>query len=149
MHDPTIIASRSTPLRRYRRQGAAVVELAVMLPLLVFLFVIAVDFARVYYFSLTLTNCARAGALYASDPATADESAFDSYEEAALADATNLNPPPELSQTSGTDASGRTYVEVTAEYTFSTVTVFPGVPSEMNLRRSVRMYQSAITPTTY
>ena len=110
--------------------------------------VIAVDFARIYYVSLTLTNAARAGALYASDPATADESAFDSYEDAALADATNLDPPPELSSTSGTDASGRPYVEVTAEYTFSTVTVFPGVPSEMSLRRSVRMYQSAITPNT-
>jgi Flp pilus assembly protein TadG len=124
-----------------------VVELAVMLPLLVFLFVVAVDFARIYYFSLTLTNCARAGALYASDPATADESPFDSYQDAALADATNLDPQPELSQTTGTDASGRTYVEVTAKYTFSTVTVFPGVPSEMSLSRSVRMYQSAITPS--
>src|SRR5688500_673600 len=110
MHDPITACGRA-PARRCRaRKGAAVVELAVLLPLLVFLFVIAVDFARVYYYSLTLTNCARAGALYASDPATADESAFDSYEDAALADATNLNPPPEMSSTSGTDASGRTYV---------------------------------------
>ena len=148
MHDPISVSRRPLAQRFRTREGAAVVELAVMLPLLVFLFVIAVDFARVYYFSLTLTNCARAGALYASDPATADESAFDSYEDAALADATNLNPPPELYKTSGMDASGRSYVEVTATYTFSTVTVFPGVPSEMNLSRSVRMYQSAITPNS-
>ena len=49
------------------RRGASVVELAICLPLLVFLFVIAVDFARVYFVSITLANSARAGALYASE----------------------------------------------------------------------------------
>jgi Flp pilus assembly protein TadG len=44
-----------------RRRAAAVVELAVLLPLLAILFVFAVDFARVCYISLTLTNCAPSG----------------------------------------------------------------------------------------
>ena len=66
------------------RRGATVVELAVLLPLLVFVFVIAVDFARVFYYSLTLTNCARAGAMYASDPTTSAESPFASTQAAAL-----------------------------------------------------------------
>ena len=48
------------------RPGVATVELAVVLPLLCFLFVIAVDFARVFYFDLTVANCARSGAIYAS-----------------------------------------------------------------------------------
>ncbi len=129
------------------RKGAAVVELAVLLPLLIFLFVIAVDFARVYYVSLTLTNCARAGALYASDPATAAESPFVSCQEAALADATNLSPQPTITQTSGIDSFGRQYVEVTAQSTFSTITSFPGVPN-VTLTRSVKMYSSAVIPNT-
>ena len=47
---------------RCRRSAVAVVELAVLLPLLMLLFVMTVDFARVFYFSLTLTNCAAQGA---------------------------------------------------------------------------------------
>jgi Flp pilus assembly protein TadG len=129
-----------------RRKAAAVVELAVLLPLLVLLFVIAVDFSRVFFFSLTLVNCARAGAIYASDPVVAHESPFSTMEEAALADATNLQPPPMISQTTGTDAVGRTYVEVSAAYTFSTVTGFPGIPHDLQLVRSVRMYRAAVSP---
>jgi Flp pilus assembly protein TadG len=131
---------------RGKRRGAAVVELAVLLPLLVFLFVIAVDFARIFYYSVTLTNCARAGALYASDPTTNAESAFTSTQAAALADATNLSPAPTVTSANGVDAAGRPYVEVTAAYTFRTITGFPGVPNQVNLTRTVRMNVSASTP---
>ena len=133
---------------RSSRRGAAVVELAILLPLLVFLFVIAVDFARVFYFSVTLTNCARAGAMYASDPTTSAESPFASTQAAALADATNLSPAPTVTSTNGVDGAGRPYVEVTAAYTFSTITGFPGVPNQVNLTRKVRMNVSASSPNT-
>ena len=122
------------------------VELAVLLPLLVFLFVIGVDFARVYYYSVTLTNCARAGAMYASDPTASAESPFASTQEAALADATNLSPAPTVTTVNGVDGSGRPYVEVTAAYTFKTITGFPGVPNQVNLTRKVRMNVSASIP---
>jgi Flp pilus assembly protein TadG len=125
----------------------AVVELAVLLPLLVMVFVITVDFARIFYFSLTLTNCARAGALYACDPVAAAESPFASLSAAALADATNLSPQPVISSANGTDASGRAYVEVTAAYPFATVTNFPGIPN-VQLTRAVRMRVAANTPST-
>jgi Flp pilus assembly protein TadG len=50
--------------------GSALVELAVTLPLLVLVMVGAVDFARVFYMGMELTNAARAGAQYgAYDPA--------------------------------------------------------------------------------
>ena len=135
--------------RSGRHRGAAVVELAVLLPLLVLLFLIAIDFARVFYFSLTLTNCARAGALYASDPTTADESPFASVEAAALSDATNLSPQPTISSTSGVDAQGRKYVTVTANYTFQTITGFPGIPAQVPLQRTITMFESAGTPDAY
>jgi Flp pilus assembly protein TadG len=122
-----------------------VVELAILLPLLALLFVIAVDFGRVFYFSVTLQNCARAGALYASDWYVADESPFANVQEAALADATDLSPAPTITTQDGTDG-GRSYVEVTAAYPFHSITQFPGIPHQMNLTRSVRMYHAAITP---
>ena len=131
-----------------KRHGVAVVELAVLLPLLVFLFLLAIDFARVFYFSVTLTNCARAGAFYASDPTTADESPFASAEAAALADATNLTPQPTISSTSGTDSLGRRYVSVTANYSFQTITGFPGIPNVVPLQRTVTMFVSAASPNT-
>jgi Flp pilus assembly protein TadG len=123
-----------------------VVELAVLLPFLIFLFVIAVDFARIFYYSVTLTNCARAGAMYASDPAAMAESPFASTQAAALADATNLNPAPTVSSVNGVDPSGQSYVEVTATYPFKTITGFPGVPNQIDLTRKVRMNVSASSP---
>jgi Flp pilus assembly protein TadG len=122
--------------------------MAVLAPLMVMLFIIAADFARVYYFSLTLTNCARAGAFYASDPWTADESPFNSTTEAALSEARNISPAPTISEKSGADGSGHAWVEVTAEHKFRTITGFPGIPNEVKLKRTVRMYVCAIVPNT-
>jgi Flp pilus assembly protein TadG len=39
--------------RRSPRRGVAAVELAVLLPFLCFLFVTAVDFARIFYLAIT------------------------------------------------------------------------------------------------
>ena len=132
-----------------RRSGAVVVELAVLAPLLVFLFLVATDFARVFYVSLTLTNCARAGAIYASDPTLQVESPFASVQAAALADATNLSPAPTITQANGVDATGRAYVEVTANHNFSTITGFPGIPHSLNVQRTVRLYRAAQSPTAF
>lgn len=143
-----VTMSPREPLRyaNRTRRGVAAVELAVLLPLLVFLFIITVDFARVFYFSLTLQNCARAGALYASDPYVAKEAPFASTQAAALSDAKNIVPQPTITQTNGVDGSGRSYVEVSAAYTFKSIANFPGVPAQVNLSRSVRMYVAAISP---
>src|SRR5262249_31515546 len=53
--------------RRNARTAAMAVELAVLLPVLVFLFAVGVDFARVFYYQLTIENCARNGALFGSN----------------------------------------------------------------------------------
>jgi Flp pilus assembly protein TadG len=53
-------ATRAVANARPRR-GAATVELAVLLPVIAFLFVIAVDYARVFYYSQVIENCARQG----------------------------------------------------------------------------------------
>jgi Flp pilus assembly protein TadG len=127
------------------------VELALLLPFLCFLFVIAVDFARAFYFSLTLSSCARNGALYLSDEYARAQSPYRSVEEAALADAANLNDaanPPRVTSTTGTDGAGYPYVEVTVTWQFRTITNFPGVPSAVSLARTVRMRQAPPNPPT-
>jgi Flp pilus assembly protein TadG len=128
------------------RPAASTVELALLLPFLAFLFVIAVDWSRIFYYSMIVTNSARNGALYACDPVPIAKgtSPYSSVTAAALADASNLSPTPTVTSTSGSDASG-SYVEVTVAYTFQTVTNFPGVPTNTNLVRTVRM---RVLPTT-
>jgi len=120
------------------RRAAVTVEMAILLPLLAFLFVIAVDFARVFSPYLTITNCARNGALYGSQDAThaADTAGIT---QAALADASDLSPAPTVTSRTFTDSDGYPQVEVTVTWTFNTVTNFPGVPSSMTLSRTVRM----------
>jgi Flp pilus assembly protein TadG len=120
------------------RPGAAAVELATLLPFLAFLFFIAVDYSRLFYDYVTITDCARDGALYGcTDAAHAQDTT--GIHNAVLADATNLQPQPTVTSMTGTDTWGNSYVEVTVAYRFSTITNFPGMPSAVNLTRTVRM----------
>jgi Flp pilus assembly protein TadG len=131
--------------RPIRRTGAAAVELALLLPLLAILFVMAVDYSRVFYFTMTVTNCARSGALYGSqNPAQAiDQTAIAA---AAVMDAGNLDAQ-SLVVTSATDsATNPTYVIVTVNYPFSTISNFPGVTRTTSISRSVRMTVTPLTP---
>jgi Flp pilus assembly protein TadG len=147
-----------------RPRGAAAVEFALLLPFLAFLFVIAVDWARIFYYSITVTNCARNGALYMSQQQSAktttspytDSGYVNLYvnstnpvSDAALADAPNLQPAPTVTSTTGSDSYG-SYVEVTVSYQFKTVTNFSvgqfSVPSNNNVTRTVRMYVPPESP---
>ena len=102
-----------------RRAGASAVELALVLPLLAAFFLFTVDFARLYYHYTIVTNCARAGALYA-------------------ADAGDLPTSPSVTSTSGVDDDGNAYVEVTVSYPFTTISGYPGLPNPLNVSRTVR-----------
>src|SRR5436189_4886662 len=109
----------STPRRGLRcRRGAAMVELALITPLLVFLLLAGMDYSRVFYAAVVVSNCARNGALYASDPNVADRSSYDTLQDAVLADATDLPAQLQVSSTEGIDAAGYGWVEVTVVYPF-------------------------------
>lgn len=126
---------------RKQRRGLAAVELAVLLPLLTFLFMITIDYARIFYYSLTIENCARNAAVFACN-ASNYQMPYSSIAEAAIADGSNLNPPLTTSNVSvanGTDANNNPTVTVTVNYTFQTITGFPGLPANVNLVRSVEM----------
>jgi Flp pilus assembly protein TadG len=146
------------------RRGAAAVELAILLPFLAFMFVIAVDWARIFYYSIAVTNCARNGALYMSQQQSAKtttapytDSAYvnlyvnsaNPVTDAALADAPDLTPAPTVTSTTGSDSYGP-YAEVTVSYPFKTVTNFSlgsfWVPSSNTVQRTVRMYVPPETP---
>src|SRR5262245_23194902 len=91
----------------HTRRGAAAVELPVLLPFLAFLFVAGVDFARVFYHYLTITNCAANGAEYGSlDSAHSVDAS--GIEAAALKDATNLTPAPAVTSQVAVDDEGHT-----------------------------------------
>lgn len=127
-----------TPRKNCSRKGAAALEFAVLLPFLAFLVAVGVDFARVYYYTLTMTNCARNGAMYASYSLdrTADSAGIEST---ALADASNLSPRPTVSTATGTDSEGHPMVRVTVRWTFHSITRFPTIPSELEITRTVEM----------
>ena len=71
--------------------GSALVELALTLPLLALLMVGAVDFARVFYTAMELTNAARAGAQYgAYNPAQSGN--FATMQSTAASGSPNISP---------------------------------------------------------
>lgn len=114
-------------------------EFAVTIPLLLFVFVVAVDFSRVYSYTQTLTDCARNGAIYLSDSARAEKSGFESVEAACLAGVGNIKPAPEVTVDYSVDAAGNPYAAVTVSYTFHPMTQLPLMPSEFKLRRTAAM----------
>lgn len=128
------------------RHGAAVVEFALLLPLLLVLFLAAVDFARIYRCTQIVADSARMGAMYLSNPDMSDKTPYATFQEATLACASGLSPPPSVTSRDGIDACGNRYYEVTVTYTFSLVSRAVGVPSTMTVKRSTRarMYPAAV-----
>lgn len=52
---------------RARRRGQALVEFALIVPILLFILVIAIDFGRLFYLNIGIINGAREGAAYGAD----------------------------------------------------------------------------------
>jgi Flp pilus assembly protein TadG len=127
------------------RPGTSAVEFAVVLPFLLFMVVIAVDFARVYRNAQVVMSAARNGALYGSDnPTKAADT--DGIQAAALQEAVDLSPAPTVTSTTGTDTDGSPYVRVTVSCPFQTITRYPGVPASMALTRTVQMRICPLKP---
>jgi len=132
-----------------RRRGSAAIELAVWLPLLVFVLIVAIDFCRLFFHYTIITNAARNGALWASDrhangmvPNSMVPPSWSPYatvQDAALADANDLSPAPTvLPPTYGTDGQGNPWASVTVQYQFNMISTYLGF-SNVNLSRTVTM----------
>lgn len=122
-----------------QRKGAAAAEFALLVPFLVFVFSISVDFGRVFYYTQAIEACAKNGALYASDPQSPANSLYASLQKAAEADAADLSPKPTATSTTGKDANGDSYVRVTVTWQFTTFASIPGVSPSVTLTRTVQM----------
>jgi Flp pilus assembly protein TadG len=127
------------------RRGAAAVELACLLPLILFCSMAAFDFSRVAYVQIALQHCARNGALYefykASNynmPAT-----WSSLSNAVTADAFGLT----VTATAATPfplLSSNNYVTVTATTTYTPCALgafknYPSIPGSITLSQTAVM----------
>ncbi|MGO8897337.1 MAG: TadE/TadG family type IV pilus assembly protein [Isosphaeraceae bacterium] len=131
-----------------RRRGAAATELAVLLPVLVLVLIGAIDFCRLFFHYTTITNAARNGALWASDPLAPNQSPYATVQDAALADANNLNPAltaANVTSSTGTDGQGNATVSVTVQYQFNMISTYLGF-SNVNLSRQVTMRVAPAAP---
>ena len=129
------------------RRGAAVVELAIVLPVLTFLFLVAIDYCRIFFASQVVDNCARNGAIYAGDPLSSWHSIYPDVDTAAKADAdSTMQSQLTVTTTYGTDTTYGNWVKVTVSYPFKTFTSYPGLPSSVTITRSVQTRLAPATP---
>jgi Flp pilus assembly protein TadG len=129
--------------RRGCRRGGSAAELALLAPVLVFILLFAIDFCRVFFAYTTITNAARNGALWASDPLAATQSPYATLLAAASVDASNLNPA--LTTSNVTSTVSGTTVMVTVSYSYPLITSYLGM-SNVSLSRQVTMQTLAVTP---
>jgi Flp pilus assembly protein TadG len=121
---------------RRARRAAAAVEMAIVVPFLAFMFLVAVDFCRIFYYTQAVTTGARNGALYLSDPNGPNQSRYATLQDAVQADAdSSYASQLSVSSTSGTDAVGP-YTIITVNYTFNSLTRYPGIPATFAVSRS-------------
>ena len=132
--------------------GQAIVELTLLLPLLVLIFLAAADLARMFYHATALTQAARSGAQYgAQNMATSADVA--GMTQAAMSSAADdlgtitLAPAPHRYFQCGTEATTpsevpcadkrapKVFVEVSVEKTFSTLFNYPGIPHAVPMSR--------------
>jgi len=123
------------------RRGVAAVELAILLPFLLLIWVFAIDWARIFYYTTTIMYSSRDGAYYASDyPGIYG---YSSVTQAALGETSNLSPDPVVTST-----DDGTYITVKVQWTFHTVTNYPGMPSSTDLTRQTIMRKAPLVPST-
>ncbi len=133
---------RRRSLRRFfgDKRGQSLVEFGLLLPILVLLVLGAIDFGRVYFAYVSVTNGARNGADYAASHCSlsCDE---DGIRNAVVADTSDLlntsSTNPAISVLNDLDSQGRLQTHVTVNYTFSTLFPWPGIPDSIDVARTV------------
>ena len=121
------------------RRAAMAAEMAIVLPFVSLMFLIAADFCRVFYCSQTVQACAETGAMYACGAAQPNTgtTATVAAQQAAVAEGTSLSP---ALQTSNVNVSITSSVAtVTVTYYFQTIVPYPALPSGITIIRTVEM----------
>jgi len=155
------------PSPKFRRsRGSALIETALLMPLMFLMLVGTMDFGRIFYTAMGVTSAARAGVQFASYTA-GNAGNFDGIKQAAQSDAANQGLAAaaititaktfcqcvgDTSTTLTYNSCGVTscslygqagppasYSEVTVAYTFTTLVNWPGIPSSTTITRVARM----------
>jgi TadE-like protein len=151
-----ILSNTRVQAHREKRRGLAAVELAFLLPLLLFCSMTVVDFSRLVYAQVTLQNCARNGALYEfnTEAGFALPSSWTSLSAAVTADAANLTVAHMTSSASSPALSSNNYVTVTVTYPYPLISLhalhgLPSIPSSITLTQTATMPYPASVSTVY
>ena len=141
-----IVPAQGSRKRNPRPGGTAAVEFALLMAPLIFFLLGATDFCRLFYYYVTVHNCARNGALWAADPLGPTESPYTTVDQAAKADAPSaMQGQISVSSTPGSDGSGSN-VTVKVSCPFATLVNYPGMPSTVNLASQTTMRVIPLTP---
>jgi Flp pilus assembly protein TadG len=133
-------------------EGASFVELALVLPLFMLIFVPAIDIGRAIYASIEVASAAQAGAAYGIQNPT-DVSGMQSASTAGASNISGVSATAtygcECSDGSSASSSCTTtptctynyvnYVDVVATAPYSTTFNYPWIPSSINISREVRL----------
>ncbi len=140
---------RTVQSKRKPRRGAAVVEFAICVPFLILIFVGAVDYCRIYYGALTVSNASRNAGYEAFDPNSGYTSPYydasgmtKTCQNAVDGDCTNLGSAGKVtltySQTGNPNTDGNPqYATVSSNYKFNTISNYPGLPVASELNRII------------
>lgn len=138
------------PCARTRaRHAAATPEFAILLPLLMFLFGIGVDWARAFYYHITITNASRNAAIWGSDsPDRATDAA--GIESIARRDTTSLGSGVSV-ESRVVNVAGVDYLRVKVSYEFQPITGLPGTPASQTIYQvgEMRVMPTDPRPGTY
>lgn len=153
------MTKQDTPCRARREKGAALVELAVALPLLAVILIGTIDFGRAFRLAMVVTSAARAGAQYGSqsvynsgDIAGMQNTALAVLSANGVTQGVMATAVRQCYCANGTGTFGAAFacpvvnpcvstehlvvtVTVSAQATFSLTTPFPGLPSGFALAR--------------
>lgn len=133
-------------------EGAALVETALLMPVMLLLLVGAVDLGRAYYVAVEVASAAHAGAVYGVQNAT-DTAGMESAASLDAPDINGLTPVASYGCecSDGTSAVADcaytpscsynyvNYVSVTVTATYAPLVSYPGVPGSLNLSSTARM----------
>jgi Flp pilus assembly protein TadG len=125
------------------RRGAAAVELAVVLPVLVLIVLGCVDFGRFAYTYVAVTNGARAGAGYGSVhpyPANGYARWQALVVQATKNEMSDFNPAQiQVTAAAVNDTATLWRAQVDVSYPFQTLIPWPGIPSQLTLSSRAAM----------
>ncbi len=120
-------------------QGQALVEFALVLPLLILFLLLASDIARAFDVYIAAGNMAREGAHYGSLTAANARDAAGIREAALEEGATLAAAAPTVESALGEDPDGFASVHVTVTYAFHPLVALPPIPKTITVRRSAEM----------